>query len=125
MPSRVADVRRQAGWLPDDQDDLEAWLAGHRERVEAHGDDVVLHPVIAQFQEFIDGDTVVRMHLNQMISQVPSTKHYTKRHLQNVPQMLRLINEVLTMAPEFGEKSMVVTPIGAILRRRGVGRFDG
>src|SRR5438270_694610 len=25
------DVRRRAGWLPVDQDDLEAWLSGHRE----------------------------------------------------------------------------------------------
>ena len=27
--SDAVDVRRQAGWLPDDQDDLESWLAGH------------------------------------------------------------------------------------------------
>ena len=33
----AVDVRRRAGWLPDDQDDLESWLAGHRERVEARG----------------------------------------------------------------------------------------
>jgi len=113
--SHAVDVRRQAGWLPDDQDDLESWLAGHRERVEARGDDVELHPAIAEFQQFIDGDPVARMYFNQMISQVPTTKPYNKRHLESVPQMLRLINEVLTMAPEFGENSMVVTPIGAIL----------
>jgi phosphatidylserine decarboxylase len=110
----VVDVRRQAGWLPDDQDDLESWLAGHRERVEAKGEDVVLHPVIVEFQKLIDSDPVVRMYMNQMIAQVPNTKHYSKRHLENVPQMLRLINEVLTMAPEFGE-NMVATPLGAIL----------
>ena len=51
---------------------------------------------------------------SQMIAQVPSTKPYRKRHLQSVPQMLRLINEVLTMAPEFGGH-MVATPLGAIL----------
>jgi phosphatidylserine decarboxylase len=110
----VVDVRRQAGWLPDNQDDLESWLAGHRERVEAKGEDVVLHPVIVEFQELIDSDPVVRMYMNQMIAQVPNTKHYSKRHLENVPQLLRLINEVLTMAPEFGE-NMVATPLGAIL----------
>ena len=27
--SDAVDVRRQAGWLPDDRDDLESWLAGH------------------------------------------------------------------------------------------------
>jgi phosphatidylserine decarboxylase len=58
---RAVDVRRRASWLPDDQDDLEAWLAGHRERVDARGDHVELHPVLVEFQELIDTDPVVRM----------------------------------------------------------------
>ena len=74
----------------------------------------MLHPVLVEFQELIDTDPVVRMYLNQMIDQVPSTKPYRKRHLESVQQMLRLINEVLAMAPEFGE-AMVATPLGAIL----------
>ena len=114
----AVDVRRRAGWLPDDQDDLESWLAGHLERVEARGEQVVLHPVLVEFQKLIDTDPVVRMYMNQMISQVPTTKHYRKRHLESVPQLLRLINEVLTMAPEFGE-NMVATP----LRRFWTGRW--
>ncbi|MBV9315321.1 MAG: phosphatidylserine decarboxylase family protein [Pseudonocardia sp.] len=113
-PVRVVDVRRRAGWLPDSQDDLEAWLAGHRERVEAKGEHVVLHPVLTEFQALIDTDPVVGMYINRMIAQVPQTKRYRKRHLESVPQMLRLINEVLTMAPEFGDP-MVTTPLGAIL----------
>jgi phosphatidylserine decarboxylase len=113
--SDAGDVRRQAGWLPDDQDDLESWLAGHRERVEARGEQVVLHPVLLEFQELIDTDPVVRMYIHQMIAQVPRTKAYSKRHLESAKQLLRLINEVLTMAPEFGESSMVATPLGAIL----------
>jgi phosphatidylserine decarboxylase len=112
--SEPVDVRRRAGWLPKDQDDLEAWLAGHRERVAAKGEQP-LHPVLAEFQQLIDADPVVRMYLNQMIDQVPRTKQYQKRHLENVPQLLRLINEVLTMAPEFGEDAMVALPLGAIL----------
>jgi phosphatidylserine decarboxylase len=110
----AADVRRRAGWLPEDQDDLESWLEGHRERAEARGEQVVLHPVLTEFQELIDTDPVVRMYVNQMIAQVPGTKPYRKRHLESVPQLLRLINEVLTMAPEFGG-NMVATPLGAIL----------
>jgi phosphatidylserine decarboxylase len=101
----AVDIRRRAGWLPDDQDDLESWIAGHRERVDARGDDVELHPVLVEFQELIDTDPLVRMYMHQMISQVPTTKQYSKRHLESVPQMLRLINEVLTMAPEFSEDS--------------------
>jgi phosphatidylserine decarboxylase len=108
-------VRRRAGWLPQEQDDLEAWLAGHRERVEARGEQVVLHPVLTEFAQLIDRDPVVRLYMNQMIAQVPGAKRYSKRHLESVEQMLRLINEVLTMAPEFGKTAMVATPLGAIL----------
>jgi phosphatidylserine decarboxylase len=111
----TTDARRQGGWLPGDQDDLEAWLAGHRERVEAKGEQVPLHPVIGEFQALIDGDPVVRMYLNEMIDQVPRGRDYRKRHLQSVPQLLRLVNEVLTMAPEYSADAMVMLPLGAIL----------
>jgi phosphatidylserine decarboxylase len=109
------DVRRQGGWLPSSQDDLEAWLAGHRERVAARDGQVRLHPVIAEFQALIDSDPVVRMYLNEMIAQVPRNRQYSKRHLESVQQMLQLINEVLTMAPEYSNDAMVVLPLGAIL----------
>lgn len=111
----AGDVRRRAGWLPGDQDDLEAWLAGHRERVAARGEQAPLHPVIKEFEALIDSDPVVRMYLNQMIAQVPRARQYSKRHLESVPQLLRLINEVLTMAPEFSDDAMVMLPLGAIL----------
>ena len=108
----MKDVRRRAGWLPE-QEDLEDWLAGHRERVEAD-QHVALHPVLVEFRELIDNDPVVRMYVHQMIEQVPRSRRYRKRHLKSVPQLLQLINAVLRMAPEFGE-SMVATPLGAIL----------
>jgi phosphatidylserine decarboxylase len=112
--SEPVDVRRRAGWLPEDQEDLEAWLAGHRERAAANSERP-LHPVLVEFQELIDTDPVIRMYLNQMIDQVPHAKRYQKRHLESVPQLLRLINEVLRMAPEFGEDATVALPLGAIL----------
>ena len=113
LPHAV-DVRRRAGWLPEDHEDLEAWLDGHRRRVEDRAEQMVLHPVISEFQELIDRDPVVRMYVSQMIAQVPTSKPYRKRHVESVDQLLRLINEVLTMAPEFGP-AMVATPLGAIL----------
>jgi phosphatidylserine decarboxylase len=113
--SRELDATRQAGWLPREQDDLESWLEGHRARVEARGEQVVLHPVVAEFQDLIEGDPVVRMYMNEMIAQ-ETAKPYTKRHLESVEQMLRLINEVLSMAPEFGAQgAMVTTPLAGIL----------
>jgi phosphatidylserine decarboxylase len=108
------DTRRQAGWLPEDQDDLEAWLEGHRDRVKAKRDEIELHPVIAEFRELIDTDPIVRMYMHQMIDQVPSAKPYNERHLEDVEELLYLMNELLRMAPEFGQ-NMVATPLAAIL----------
>src|ERR1700744_1743961 len=113
-PAHAMDVRRRAGWLPESQDALESWLDGHRERVEARGEQVELHPVLTEFRDLIDPAPVVRMSLDQMIAQVPDRKPYRKRHLESVPQLLRLINEVLSSAPEFGG-DQVATPLGAIL----------
>jgi phosphatidylserine decarboxylase len=112
--SEPVDVRRRAGWLPQNQDDLESWLADHRQRVDARGEQLVLHPVLIEFQKLVDTDPIVRMHLNEMIAQVPKAKRYRKRHLDSVAELLRLINEVLTMAPEFGDQN-VTLPLGAIL----------
>ncbi|MCW2530355.1 MAG: hypothetical protein JWM76_5215 [Pseudonocardiales bacterium] len=112
--SDAADVRRQAGWLPPGQDALESWLEGHRHRVEDRGEQVPLHPVIVEFQNLIDSDPVLRMYFERMIAEVPQTRSYTKRHLTSIEQLLRLINEVLTMAPEFGDQA-VTLPLGAIL----------
>ena len=110
----AGDVRRQAGWLPTSQDALEDWLAGHRQLVEAKGQDIELHPAVADFQRLIASDPVVAMYVSRMIAQVPDTRSYTKRHLDNPDQMLGLINEVLSMAPEFGDQN-VTLPLGAIL----------
>jgi phosphatidylserine decarboxylase len=57
--------------------------------------------VLAEFQALIDSDPVVRMYLSEMIAQVPRNRQYRERHLESVPQLLQLINEVLTMAPEY------------------------
>lgn len=109
----VSDPMRRAGWLPDDQDALEAWLTGHRERVAAKADSA-LHPVIAELQELLGREPVLRMYAEQMIAEVPRSKGYTKRHLESVEQLLRLIDAVLTMAPEFGDQN-VTLPLAAIL----------
>lgn len=108
-----ADYRKQAGWLPTEQSDLEEWLEGHRERAESRATERDPHPVIVEFRNLIDTDPVVRMYLEKMIAQVPDAKPYAKRHVEDLPQLLRLIDEVLTVAPEFGANA-VITPLGAI-----------
>lgn len=107
-------VRRAAGWLPP-QDDLEEWLAALRKRAEARADRP-WHPAIAEFGQLIDDDPVVRMYVHQMIEQEPGGwRDYSERHVADVPQLLTLMNEVLTIAPEFDEQAMVMTPMNAVL----------
>ena len=84
VSSHPVDVRRDAGWLPE-QEDLEDWLSGRSERAQSRGERP-LHPVVAQFRDLIDTDPVVRLYLNQMISQVPANRQYSKRHLKSVDQ---------------------------------------
>ena len=91
-----------------DQDALESWLEGHRHRVAVKGEQVVLHPVIVEFRELLDREPVLRMYVERMIAEVPQSKAYEQRHLHSVDQLLRLINEVLTMAPEFGEQAVTL-----------------
>ena len=109
------DHKRRNGWLPASHDDLETWLEGHQARVDARPADRPLHPVVAEFRELIDADPVVRLYLTEMIDQVPRNSHYRKRHLHSVDQLLLLIDEVLTTAPEFSDGGMVTTPLTAIL----------
>ncbi len=108
------DVRRQAGWFPNGQDDLEAWLAGHAERAEARAGQALRHRSVVAFAELIGTDPVVGMYVRRMIDQVPTGRQYSKRHLSSPEQLLRLIDEVLTVAPEFGSQT-VTLPLGAVL----------
>lgn len=109
------DAKTQAGWLPGGQEDLEEWLAALVTRMEVRGEQITLHPVIAEFQALLDNDPVMRMTVNEMISQTPVSKPYTRRHLTDAHQLLRLINEVLTLAPEYSRDNIVMLPLNAIL----------
>ena len=55
------------------------------------------------------------MYVTQMIEQVPHAKRYSKRHLENVAQMLQLINEIIGRAPEYNETGLVGVPLNAVL----------
>jgi phosphatidylserine decarboxylase len=112
-PAVTVDVRRKAGWLPQ-QEDLESWLTRHRQRVAAMGEKLVLHPVMVKFQELVEGDPVLRMYAERMVAEAPRGKQYNDRPVESWPELLRMINEVLTLAPEFGD-STAATPLGAIL----------
>jgi phosphatidylserine decarboxylase len=112
--SRGQGRHRQGRWLPH-QDALEDWLEGLVLEVRDKAEKVALQPVIEEFAKLIDDDPVVRMYVTQMIEQVPHAKRYSKRHLENVAQMLQLINEIIGRAPEYNETGLVGVPLNAVL----------
>ncbi|ANF31859.1 hypothetical protein A0130_09385 [Leifsonia xyli] len=109
------DPKRRGGWLPPEQDDLESWLDGRIERIGDDDDAPLRHPVMQEFADLIDRDGIVRMYLTRMIEEVPKNRNYSERHVTSVRQLLRLIDDVLTTAPEFSEGGMVTTPLTGIL----------
>jgi phosphatidylserine decarboxylase len=112
-PAISVDVRRTAGWLPEQQD-LESWLGRHRQRVAALGERLVLHPAMVRFKELVEGDPVLRMYAERMVEEAPIGKEYAEKPVGSWDELVRMINEVLTLAPEFGD-STASTPLGAIL----------
>jgi phosphatidylserine decarboxylase len=112
-PAISVDVSRKAGWLPEQQA-LESWLTRHRQRVAALGERIVLHPVTVRFKELVEGDPVLRMYAERMVTEAPVGKDYADTPVDSWDELVRMINEVLTLAPEFGD-STASTPLGAIL----------
>lgn len=109
----MSDTRRTAGWLPTQQEDLEQWLEGHRKSVADA--DRPLHPVVARLVDDMAADPVLRMGVTRMVDQVPHRRPYRTRHIDDVDELLRLINGVLTLAPEYGQSTMVMLPLAGIL----------
>ncbi|GAA4687724.1 phosphatidylserine decarboxylase family protein [Kocuria gwangalliensis] len=108
------DHKQRAGWLPE-QDDLESWLQRLEEKDRDRGSDAALHPAVERLRQLVESDPTVRMYMTRMIEQEPLAKPYNRRHLHSVDQLLRLINQVITTAPEFSEDSMVMTPLAGLL----------
>ena len=121
-PYRVGD------WLPSRQTVLEKWLQKLIEEVDSTtpstklsltADTVYpLHLVVQKFKESIENSAEITMFFHQMFSEIPKKYKKTpthKRQVRNYDHMLRLINHILTKAPEFNENELVYFPINAIL----------
>ena len=132
---------RVGQWLPSDQAVLEGWLStlskevdGPTQESESEVENVDadsyetqdalctnLHPVMQEFKELIENNAEINMFFHQMFTEVPRRppcdRNPTKMQPQvrNYHQMLRLINRILTTAPEFNESCMVGLPIYSIL----------
>jgi len=78
------------------------------------------HPVIQEFQEIIEEDPVLFMLFNEMFEQIPSTPDFQtdpvgNPQIRSYRQMLNVMNEVLTQAPEFNKSELVGFPINAVI----------
>jgi phosphatidylserine decarboxylase len=69
---------------------------------------------MVEFRDMIETDPVLRMYAERMVAEAPKGKQYRDRPMGSLEELLRMMNEVLTLAPEFGD-STASTPLGAIL----------
>ena len=123
---------RVGRWLPSDQKILNNWLKALIEEVD--GAEVVetvvqieaayrrkpLHPAVQELKDLIENDAEINMFFHQMFDQVPNRPPFNqdptgKPQVRNYHQMLRLINAILTKAPEYSSSDLVGFPINAIL----------
>jgi phosphatidylserine decarboxylase len=107
---------RVGHWLPSDRKALNAWLAKTTETAEKKA--APLHPAIREFEELIESDPVLLMYLTQMFEQQPSFAAPPESgdiKIRDYHQLLRILDHVLTTAPEFSTAVMVGCPINAVL----------
>ncbi len=105
-------------WLPSDQQVLNKWLADLI--AETEKSDGSLLPVIQEFKTLIEADPEIYMLFNQMFRQVPKKAPFNqdptgKPEIRDYRRMLRLMNRIMTKAPEFNKTGLVGFPINAIL----------
>jgi phosphatidylserine decarboxylase len=107
---------RLGHWLPSDRNVLNAWLATTTEVAEKKT--APFHPAIREFQELIESDPAMLMYFTQMFEQQPTFAPPPESgdiKIRNYHQMLRILDHVLSTAPEFSAAGMVGCPINAIL----------
>jgi len=108
---------RVGNWLPSDQTVLENWLS--KLVAKAETDIRPLLPVIEEFKNFIETEPEIYMLFSLMFTEVPRKPPYNKNpaggpQVRNYHLMLRMLNVIMTNAPEFNETGLVGFPINAI-----------
>lgn len=108
---------RVGEWLSSDQAFLDRWMSGIIEKT--HAEQRPLHPVIADLRDLIESDSQIFMLFHQMFEQVPRKMPYNrdptgKPQVRDYGHMLRILNTIMTHAPEFNESGLVGCPVNAI-----------
>ena len=111
---------RGVRWLPADPGVHRTWISELLAKADESREP--LHPVIARFQTFIEGDARAYMLFHQMFEQASTKAPYAdeaagEAQVRDYKTMLRLFNILLTRAPEYNRSGVVGTPFNAILDR--------
>jgi phosphatidylserine decarboxylase len=133
----TSELFKDASWLPVSKETTAGFMNELRKKIKSETDDAhhvltsgtddllipFLHPVMQEFQDLINNDSLVRMNFTKMIDQVPS--YYKEKnaegeyvhgyYLQSIEEMIFLINIILTTAPEYNDTELVGFPINTIL----------
>ena len=107
-------------WLAADQRALQDLRDAGGQKTGREAQSKALLPVVQEFKTLIENDPELYMLFTQMFDQIPRLPLYLKDPVGN-PQvrdyreMLQLINQILTQAPEFNKTDLVGFPINAIV----------
>lgn len=107
-------------WRLSDQQRLEAWIADVVEASAPRPEQPPLKPVIQELQALIESDPELYMQFTQMFEQIPDAPEFARDptgapQIRDYQQMLRVLDHILTRAPEFNQTGLVGFPINAIL----------
>jgi len=111
-----------SAWMPVSQKVTADYMNGLRRNIQQKkkrlNAEIPLHPVMQEFQNLIDNDSLVRMNFKKMIDQVPA--YYREKgtpgfYLESTEEMISLINHILTTSPEYNDTELVGFPINTIL----------
>ena len=117
-PQKAMSSPPAGAWLNADQQALQDFRL--RLAQQPQGTSKALLPVIEEFKVLIESDPELFMSFTQMFDQIPKTAPYLKDpvgnpQIRDYHEMLAVMNQVLTQAPEFNQTDLVGFPINAIV----------
>lgn len=129
MEHEISKPASKGSWVPVDPNTAREHMNKLRNKIKLKkgalkaGKEHKLHPVMREFKDLINNDSIVRMNFKRMIDQVPG--YYREKnnegeyengfYLKSIEEMIELINEILTTAPEYNDTELVGFPINTIL----------
>ncbi len=106
---------RAGGWLPQDPTHVDRWIRRLEKHLADHPRDLV--PPIAEFREMVDSDRVLHVQVEAMFREALEHEKETplgQIEVRSFEQFLRLLNGIMTTAPEAYQDVSEHEPSGLI-----------